>query len=60
MTERPEIKILFVGKDESNAGVYAANCPASKCEWSDVASDVQGLEVDVEVHKQWHEDGMPD
>lgn len=59
-TSRPEIEILYVGKNENDESVYAANCPADSCEWSEISTLFSDLEELVYAHEDWHENGMPE
>lgn len=63
MTERPEIEILYVGKDDDGVSHFAANCPVGDCEWAETVKGQENfseIEDQVYAHEQWHEDGMPD
>lgn len=60
MAERPEIEILYVGKNENDEYVYAASCPAEKCEWAEVIPSHSDIEDLVFAHEDWHENGMPE
>lgn len=57
---RPEIGILYVGKNENDESVYAANCPESPCEWSEISTLFSDLEEQVYAHEDWHENGCPE
>ncbi len=60
MSDRPNIEILYVGVNENDERVYAANCPVDGCEWAEISTLHSDIEELVYAHEQWHEDGMPE
>lgn len=60
MSDVPEVEIKYQGTNEHGLKGWKAECSSPECEWAMKALELYDeLEVLVEAHKQWHEDGMP-
>ena len=56
LSDVPEIKINTV---KGNPDITTAVCQDLFCNWFDTDSCKDDVESAAEIHRQWHEDGMP-